>query len=281
VAVPGSHLQLQIFEPRYRQLYSDLLLTTTTTTESPASAASSKQQQQQQPRRRLLVVVPFAHPYEPATYAKYGLAYEVTDWKEVADETNGVLQYVCDHTITPTPVRIHHVVNPHAWTTKETYVRVEGCLVEEDAAADLPLDKVVLAQIGEALDKRASRQAGTATATSWLAKCRLALRTEGIWGFLQSWNSSLQQRLLQIELQLAAQVKLVLKAEGDDEPSPERVKALVAQVQNPRRAELLRLKLDLALSIPRLLQSKTAEERLHVLLELIADQTTTSLPVYS
>jgi hypothetical protein len=47
---------------------------------------------------------------------------------------------------------------------------------------------------------------------------------------------------------------------------------LVAHVQNPRRAEVLRLKLDLALSIPRLLQSKTAEERLQVLLGLLADQ---------
>jgi hypothetical protein len=255
VATPGSHVQLQIFEPRYRELYSDLL------TEPPPTESSGQS-------RRLLVVVPFAHPYEPATYATHGLAFEITDWKEVADETNGVLQYVCDHVVHCRPVRIHRVVNPHAWMTKETYVRVEGCVVEQEEA--VALDDAALARIGEALDKRATMPAGTATATSWLANCRLALRTEGVWGFLQRWNSSLQQRLLQIELQLAAQVKLVLKSEGA--PSHARVQALVAHVQNPRRAEVLRLKLDLALSIPRLLQSKTAEERLQVLLGLLADQ---------
>eukprot|EP00977_Amphora_coffeiformis_P002910 scaffold561_cov162-Amphora_coffeaeformis.AAC.11 len=72
---PGAEIILKIFEERYRQLYNDLIT---------------------QPSNRRFVV-PFAHPYQPATFAKYGLLYQITDWQEIADETNGIYQYVCNH----------------------------------------------------------------------------------------------------------------------------------------------------------------------------------------
>ena len=72
---PGAEIMLKIFEPRYRELYNDLIT---------------------QPSNRRFVV-PFAHPYQPATFAKCGLLYQITDWQEIADETNGIYQYVCNH----------------------------------------------------------------------------------------------------------------------------------------------------------------------------------------
>jgi len=72
---PGAEIMLKVFENRYRELYNDLITRPT--------------------NRRF--VVPFAHPFQPATFANYGLLYQITDWHEVADETNGMYQYVCKH----------------------------------------------------------------------------------------------------------------------------------------------------------------------------------------
>lgn len=236
---PGAEIRLKIFEPRYRELYTHLITL-------PAS------------HRRF--VVPFAHPFQPATYAQYGLLYQITNWHEIADETNGVFQYDCQHVVTY-PVQFHRVCNPRAHQSQDTYLRVEG-KIEMDQGVN-ELDVAAQKQIEEALMQHVEVSVAT--------KCRDALRTEGLWGFMRCWNTSLQQRLLQIELQIAALVKKELKKHGKDAPS-EKVKELVENVQNHWRSELLGLKLDLALSIPLVLQSQSCQGRLKLILELITAQ---------
>ena len=232
---PGLEIMLKIFEPRYRELYSDLIT---------------------QPTNRRFVV-PFSHPYKPATFAEYGLIYQITEWQDVADETNGNFQYICNHVVTY-PVRLHRVLNPKAYHTKETYLRAEAKIEMDTVELDVPSRK----KIEAALIEHAEESVAT--------KCKNGLFVDGVWGFIRNWNMSLQQELLQIELQIAAFVKIELQKSPEKDPSSERIKEVIESVQNQRRDELLRLRLDLALSIPRILQTTTCEERLEVILDLIA-----------
>lgn len=136
-----------------------------------------------QPGSNRRFVVPFAHPYLPAKYAKYGLIYQITDWQEVADETNGVFQYVCQHVVTY-PVKLSRVLNPRAYHLQDTYLRVEGKIEMDNVELDVPSRKAIERALEEQVEE------------SVAIKCRDALFTEGVWGFLRCWNTSIQQRLL-------------------------------------------------------------------------------------
>ena len=232
---PGAEIALKIFEPRYRELYSNLLQT---------------------PSNRRFVV-PFAHPFQPATFAEYGLLYQITNWQEIADETNGVYQFACEHVVTY-PVKLHRVLNPNDYHTQDTYLRVEGKIEMDEIELDVRARKEIEKALAEHCD------------SSLASKSRNALRTEGVWGFIRTWNTSLQQRLLQIELNVAGLVKMELQKKYGNNPPKDAVTEVIAQVQNKRRPELLALKLDLALSIPLVLQTQTERERLQVMLDLIA-----------
>eukprot|EP00977_Amphora_coffeiformis_P002911 scaffold561_cov162-Amphora_coffeaeformis.AAC.12 len=129
---------------------------------------------------------------------------------------------------------------------------------------DVELDALARKEIERALVEHADE--------SVAKTCKDALFTEGVWGFLRSWNTSLQQKLLQIELQIAAFVKLEIQQKFENDPPSDEVRNIIEKVQNQRRAELLRYKLDLALSIPRVLQTHTCEERLEIILDLIASR---------
>jgi len=137
---------------------------------------------------------------------------------------------------------------------------VEGDIEMDDTELDVSARK----QIEQALAEHADE--------SLAKKCKDALFTEGVWGFIRSWNTLLQQRLLQIELQIAAFVKLEIQEKFESDPPSEEVRSIIESVQNQHRRDLLRLKLDLALSIPRVLQTHNSQERLDVILDLIASR---------
>jgi hypothetical protein len=213
VPVPGIELTLKIFEPRYRDLYHD--------------AIASKQKR---------FVVPFAHPILPGVYASHGLLYEITRLEDVADQTNGQIQLLCHHLVTKT-VRIDKIVNPSAWTSKETYVRIQGEVLEEEMV--------------DHVHQMAELQA---VLKNWKNKAPIVDRLlsslgEGIWPLVNIWMSYCQMELLQMQVGISAEIKVRL--ESSEETSADQI---IIDVQTPHRERLISLQTELATMLPRLLQ---------------------------
>jgi hypothetical protein len=223
VPVPGMEIPLKIFEPRYRELYHD--------------AITSKRKQ---------CVVPFAHPTLPGVYASHGLLYEIMRMEDVADQTNGRVQLLCHHLVTKT-VRIDKIVNPSAWTSQTTYLRIQGEVIEEDMVDHIHQ----MAEIQAVL-----KQWNKAPIVDRL----LSSLGEGIWPLVKIWINYWQMELLQMQMGITAEVKMRLEADGaskEQQPQQETTTAahqIIADVQAPHRERLVSLQTELATLVPRLLQ---------------------------
>ena len=62
------------------------------------------------------------------TLAEVGVVLYLEDLKEVSQQTNDAVKYVCSHKVLDSRVRIKHVLNEGDSRTRETYLR---CEVEE------------------------------------------------------------------------------------------------------------------------------------------------------
>jgi Lon protease-like protein len=107
VYTPNSEHVLNIFEPRYRQMYTDILMN------------GSKR-----------FVVSMSHPTEKGRFAQMGVLFELQDLKEVSEMTADQIKYICNHKVTGR-VKLHRILNPSAWTSRETYLRVEGTIFDD------------------------------------------------------------------------------------------------------------------------------------------------------
>ena len=122
VYTPHSTHVLNIFEPRYRKMYNDILMN------------GSKR-----------FVVAMAHPEEEGRFAETGVIFYLDDLREVSEMTADQIKYICSHKVTGR-VKIHRVINPEVWSTREDYMRVEATILEEE---DEESDTVQLAAIPE------------------------------------------------------------------------------------------------------------------------------------
>jgi Lon protease-like protein len=107
VYTPNSEHVLNIFEPRYRQMYNDILMN------------GSKR-----------FVVSMCHPSEEGRFAKVGVLFSLEELKEVSGMTADRVKYICNHRVTGR-VRLHEVLNPEAWETRDTYLKVRGTIIDD------------------------------------------------------------------------------------------------------------------------------------------------------
>jgi len=117
VHTPQSNQILNIFEPRYRQMYNDILMN------------GSKR-----------FVVTMCHPTERGKFAQVGVMFELEDLKEVSELTADQVKYICDHRVTDR-VKVHRIINPEAWESRETYLQVEATRLKEDDELEEPSTK--------------------------------------------------------------------------------------------------------------------------------------------
>jgi Lon protease-like protein len=108
VYTPQSNQVLNIFEPRYRKMYNDILMN------------GSKR-----------FVVTMSHPTERGKFAQIGVIFQLEDLKEVSELTADQVKYICDHRVTDRD-KVHRILNPEAWETRETYLQVEATRLKED-----------------------------------------------------------------------------------------------------------------------------------------------------
>jgi len=179
---PGSTQVLNIFEPRYRKMYSDILMSG---------------------GRRFVTTM--VNPDEPATLAEVGVVLYLEDLKEVSEQTNDAVKYVCSHRVLDSRVTIHRVLNPAESKTRETYMRCEvSDMTDADEVAegappadgDAAREAAVLEALCEVAalqdegkeDVRFSREA-----VGKLAAAR-GVGAGSLWGVVELWKNFLDAR---------------------------------------------------------------------------------------
>lgn len=260
VPVPGMEIPLRIFEPRYRQMYQDLLSSYHPTGNSSITPS---------PRR---FIVPFAHPHHAGQFATHGWLYEIVRVQDVADETNGRFQLVCHHVVTK-PVKIHSIVNPTDFHTKFTYLRARAEIIEEghlieannvpDSGADLQPLEDLLRQLQRKVDSSSSSLAIMTESDRLLIDRLLTALGEGsIWPVVHVWVSNLQMQILQLQVKIAAIIQLqaqneASKQRGEQEEEVKGVKMtaeMIMSAQEPHKVELESMLLEVSTLVPMLLQ---------------------------
>ena len=184
--------------------------------------------------KRFVVVT--SHPNKPGTFAKTGVLFELEDLKEVSEQTADQIKYICNHKVTGR-VTIDRVLNPEAWESRETYLKVEG-IVQDDSGKDgaeeekkeLPkMDEVygavLAAAMGSTKEERELKESFqqlvniqheleedvrfTKGSISSLA-VKDGAGDDALWQTIRLWQSFADQRLMarQNELQQDFQIKL-------------------------------------------------------------------------
>lgn len=293
VYTPNSEHTLNIFEPRYRQMYNDILMN------------GSKR-----------FVVAMSHPTEAGQFAQVGVLFELEDLKEVSEQTNDQVKYICSHRVTGR-VKLHRILNPTAWYNRDTYLKVEGTLMDADTAGTDTKQELKDEYMGDGDDEdiytqianRAKKVYETSAPVEEEA-LRLSFRDlvemqheleedvrftrasvktlavspgdkdEGLWATIRLWQSYSEQRLVgrQNELQREFQDKLIafLKKEKglDDEELPSSInfQDLSADLQKEVQAlqkrmtvELEPLVLESTLTMQKLLEAEDHRARLSLL----------------
>ena len=273
VYTPNSEHVLNIFEPRYREMYSDILMNGT---------------------KRF--VVSMSHPTERGRFAQMGVLFELEDLKEVSEQTADQIKYICNHKVTGR-VKLHRVLNPEAWESRDTYLRVEGTVIDDSGKNDPEptndaYGAVAAAAQGNPKEEKALRDAFadlvevqheleedvrfTRASVASLA-VKPGAGEDGLWQTIKLWQSFVDQRLMarQNELQRDFQEKLqnfLKKDKGmkeDELPSAINFQDLtpalqkeVQELQKRMAVELKPLVLESTLTMQKILEAADHTERL-------------------
>ncbi|KAG7341131.1 Lon family ATP-dependent protease [Nitzschia inconspicua] len=274
VYTPNTEHVLNIFEPRYRQMYTDILMNGS---------------------KRFVVVT--SHPTEQGRFAQTGVLFELEDLKEVSEQTKDQIKYICNHKVTGR-VTIHRVLNPEAWETRNTYLKIEGTIHDdsgktaegETSSSSEMLDRAG-AVYGAVVEAATTKEENDLIKTfqelvnlqheldedvrfTKTAAASLAVKdgpgNDGLWQTIRLWQSFIEQRLLsrQNELQQEFQDKLkaFLKKEkglkndqlpsaiGFGDLSPELQREL-QELQKRMAVELQPLVLESSLTMQKILEA--------------------------
>ena len=284
VYTPHSEHVLNIFEPRYRQMYNDILMNGS---------------------RRF--VVSMSHPNEQGCFAETGVVFQLDDLKEVSEQTDDQIKYVCNHHVTGR-VKIHRVINPNDWDTRETYLKIEGTIVEEEDDTDEEKDENIYEALAAIADPANKYEKALKKSFSDLVDKQHELEEDvrftkesvktlavapggsetGLWTTVRLWQSFIEQRLLatQNDMQMEFQEKLLdfLEKEKGIEKNelPSAISfedlspALQQEVQDLQKRmaiELKPLSTETTLTIQKILEAKDHDERADLLRHFMDTET--------
>lgn len=300
VYTPNSEHILNIFEPRYRQMYNDILMN------------GSKR-----------FVVAMCHPSEEGRFAQMGVLFSLEELKEVSEMTADRVKYICNHRVTGR-VKLHKVLNPEVWESRETYLKVKGTIIDDtglfskkdDTEKDVDgMDEMVSKELVAAMKKAAladsipktPEEEALISSFSTLVNyqhdlsedvrfTRASVKSFGVadgtdvdpnlWTSIRLWQSYAEQRLVarQNEMQKEFQEKLVefLKKEmgsdkGKDEKEEELPSAIgfqdlspelqseLVELQQRMSRELKPLLLEQTLSMQKILEAQDHDERVELM----------------
>ena len=280
VYTPNSEHILNIFEPRYRQMYTDILMNGT---------------------KRFVVAM--SHPQERGRFAQTGVLFELEDLKEVSEQTNDQIKYICNHKVTGR-VKLHRVLNPSDWESRTTYLKVEGTIIDDtgkDQEKDEPgmindVYNAFAAATGNELKAERDLKASFADlveiqhqleedvrftkASVKVLSVKPGAGEDGLWQTIRLWQAYADQRLVarQNELQRDFQAKLqeFLKTEKglNEKELPSSIsfqdlsEELQREVQNLQKrmaVDLEPLILESTLTMQKILEAEDHEARCELL----------------
>jgi len=173
--LPHTQPVLNIFEPRYRQMFNDILF----------SGA----------RRFMVCNV----EQETGRLAETGVIFYLDELKEVSEQTQDRVKYVGQHSVIGR-VQLRKVLNPSVAATRETYLKAEVAeLVDADASDDLAAAEGSLRELfHDLVDVQASlgeEPRFTEAVKETLAFGRgTGAEDKGLWGTVVLWQQFLEQR---------------------------------------------------------------------------------------
>jgi hypothetical protein len=165
-------------------------------------------------------VVTTSHPTQEGRFAQTGVLFELEDLREVSEETQDQVKYICSHKVTGR-VTMHKVLNPEAWASRATYLKVEGTTHDDSGKNDAkaPAAKATAKEEEELrqsfeflVDLQYDLEENVRFTKGSIAK--LAVKDgpgeDGLWQTIRLWQSFADQRLMvrQNELQKDFQEKL-------------------------------------------------------------------------
>ena len=215
VYTPNSQHTLNIFEPRYREMYTDILMNGT---------------------KRFAVAM--SHPTKSGTFAQMAVLFELEDLKEVSERTADQIKYICNHRVTGR-VKLHRVLNPQDWETRSTYLRAEGTVIDDSGKSQSPetfidnpaiessssSSSIVVNDIENPLEQKLLKDAFSdlvelqheleedvrfTRASVFTLAVKPGSKSDGLWQTIKLWSSFIDQRLMsrQNDLQQDFQEKL-------------------------------------------------------------------------
>jgi len=191
--------------------------------------------------------VSMSHPSEEGRFAQMGVVFSLEELKEVSEMTGDQVKYICNHRVTGR-VKLHKVLNPEAWETRDTYLKVSGTIIddtgslsesdddEEDNGMDESISTKVVSEFkkavaADAIEKTPEEEALTESFSDLVEIqhdlsedvrfTRASVRSFGVaegtevdpnlWTSIRLWQSYAEQRLVsgQNEMQKEFQERLV------------------------------------------------------------------------
>ncbi|KAJ1633652.1 hypothetical protein T492DRAFT_590057 [Pavlovales sp. CCMP2436] len=268
--LPFSSHVLNIFEPRYRSMYNDILMNGS---------------------RRFIVTM-----VDPASgrLAETGVIFYLDDLKEVSEQTGDAVKYVCSHSVIGR-VEIERVLNPMAWFTRQTYIKARCRVLSEPSivaagateAAEEAAPSAVEAEVRTAMSRVIELQAELNEAPRFTSAMKTALNVsrsdedQAVWKMIGFWHALQERRLMLVQNRMQEDISRRVvdhfKSSGkpvqgqvrlDDLPAD--VRADLSRIQEGYRSQLEELaEAPYGEPFQLLLQARGHDERLALFLEMI------------
>jgi len=263
--LPGSEQVLNIFEPRYREMYNDILFNGS---------------------RQFVVSVASDDPAE-SSFAKVGVVFYLEDLKEVSGQTDDRIKYVVQHKVIGR-VKINKIVNPDVWWDRSTYLKVEvEDFPDSDEGEDCTETELRLLQ---AFDGVMSMQVELGVAPRFVDELRGKLDLSrsndgGLWRAVSLWQEFSHQRIQGIRSKANTQIQELLlpfvnKAERTPsgqymvnfDQLPDNIKGQVKAIQEQNRDEELQYMRDPFLPFQLIVQEPSHTGRLLLLAHMVEEE---------
>ena len=260
--LPHSDHILNIFEPRYRQMYSDILFNGS---------------------RRF--AVPVSHP-ETGRLAACAPVFYLEDLKEVSEQTQDAVKYVCSHKVIGR-VRLTRTLNDRVWGDRSSYLKA-ACepLEDVDDDEDLSTREGNLTERFASVIENQTKLGEPVRFTENLIETLSAARGEdGLWRLAGLWQSLLQNRLGAKEAELSNDIQALLRTylsqQGQDMQSkvtvqfdalPADIRAEFSRLQQAYREESAAMLASTVYPFVALVQCDSHAERLNVFGEMLEEE---------
>ena len=260
--MPHSDHILNIFEPRYRQMYSDILFNGS---------------------RRF--AVPVSHP-ETGRLAAVAPVFYLEDLKEVSEQTQDAVKYVCSHKVIGR-VRMVRTLNDSVWRDRSTYLKaVCEPLEDVDDDEDLSTREGQLTERFARVIEQQTALAEPVRFTENLVETLSAARgADGLWRLAGLWQSLLQNRISAKESELSNEIQTLLRnflaTQGTDMQSkvtvqfdalPADIRAEFSRLQQAYREESAAMVSAALYPFVLLVQCESHAERLNVFGEMLEEE---------